>query len=142
MVTALLSMGANPQITNIAGKTPFELAGDRQTRDRFKLARHTFSEHKWNWDLAKVGKSLSEDDIRKRDEREMADAAREKARKAAETKRIADEALRRGGKSGRGVGGGNVAGDSGLSAEMRSKVERERRARAAEARFAALAKKG
>jgi ankyrin repeat and zinc finger domain-containing protein 1 len=144
MVSVLLSLGANPEATNAAGKTPFEVAGDRQTRDRFRLARHTLGESKWNWERACVPKPLTEQAVEERGQQEQADLAKERAKKAAETKRIAKEALASSTKSGRGVGiplAGNVANDRGLTMEMRTKVERERRARAAEARFAGLAKK-
>jgi hypothetical protein len=150
IVGSLLSLGANPQVTNAAGKTPFEIAGDRSTRDRFRVARHNLGESKWNWEAAKVPKPLTEQEALLRDQREQADIAEAKAQKAAETKRIADEALKpsldnkTGGGRGRvGVSPiqGNVANDRGLTEEMRSKIERERRARAAEARFAGLTKK-
>jgi len=150
IVGALLTLGANPEVTNAAGKTPFEIAGDRSTRDRFRVARYNLGESKWNWEAAKVPKSLTEQEALLRDQREQADIAEAKAQKAAETKRIADEALKpslvnktggRGGRVGISPIQGNVANDRGLTEEMRTKIERERRARAAEARFAGLAKK-
>lgn len=146
IVAALLSLGANPEVTNAAGKTPFEVAGDRATRDRFRVARHSMGESKWNWEAAKIPKPLSEKEVLLRDQREQADLAEAKAQKAAESKRIADEALKPSlvKSSGRGVAvpnQGNVANDRGLTEEMRIKIERERRARAAEARFARLGKK-
>jgi hypothetical protein len=146
IVAALLSLGANPEVTNAAGKTPFEVAGDRATRDRFRVARHSMGESKWNWEAAKIPKPLSEKEVLLRDQREQAELAEAKAQKAAESKRIADEALKPSlvKSSGRGVAvpnQGNVANDRGLTEEMRTKIERERRARAAEARFASLGKK-
>ena len=146
IVTALLSLGANPEVTNAAGKTPFEVAGDRATRDRFRVARHSMGESRWNWDVAKIPKPLTEKEALLRDQREQAELAEAKAQKAAETKRIADEALKPSlvKSGGRGVAfpnHGNVANDRGLTEEMKIKIERERRARAAEARFAGLAKK-
>ena len=146
IVAALLSLGANPEVTNAAGKTPFEVAGDRATRDRFRVARHSMGESKWNWEAAKVPKPLSEKEALLRDQREQAGLAEAKAQKAAESKRIADEALKPSlvKSSGRCVAvpkQGNVANDRGLTEEMKIKIERERRARAAEARFASLAKK-
>jgi len=146
IVAALLSLGANPEVTNAAGKTPFEVAGDRATRDRFRVARHSVGESKWNWEAAKVPKPLTEKEALIRNQREQAELAEAKAHKAAESKRIADEALKpslvkSGGRRVSVPNQGNVANDRGLTEEMRIKIERERRARAAEARFAGLAKK-
>lgn len=146
VVAALISLGANPEVTNAAGKTPFEVAGDRATRDRFRVARHFMGESGWNWEAAKIPKPLTEKEALLRDQREEAEHAEAKAQKAAESKRIADEALKPSlvKSGGRGVSvpnQGNVANDRGLTEEMRIKIERERRARAAEARFAGLAKK-
>jgi hypothetical protein len=149
MVSTLLSLGASPEITNAAGKTPFEISGDRATRDRFRLARHTLGESAWNWDVAKVPKPLSEFQVAERDQKEQYEIAEARKRKAAEVKRIADEALKPNSNStagrGRNIGismpAGNAVNDRGLTEEMRVRIERERRARAAEARFAALGKK-
>jgi len=149
IVSALLSLGANPELTNAAGKTSYEVAGDRSTRDKFRLARHSLGEQKWNWELAKVGKPLTAQESALRDQREQSQLAEAKAQKAAESKRIADEALQPThasvGRGGLGSVGAripaNIADDRGISEEMRVKIERERRARAAEARIAALAKK-
>jgi len=151
MVSTLLSLGANPEITNAAGKTPFELSGDRATRDRFRLARHTLGETRWNWEAAKVPKPLSEEEVHQRDQKEQSEIAEEKALKAAEAKRIADEALKPNSSTSAKMGGrsmgvgvpprGNVVNDRGLTEEMKVRIERERRARAAEARLAALGKR-
>ena len=151
MVSTLLSLGANPEITNAAGKTPFEFSGDRATRDRFRLARHTLGETRWNWEAAKVPKPLSEEEVHQRDQKEQSEIAEEKALKAAEAKRIADEALKPNSSTSAKMGGrsmgvgvpprGNVVNDRGLTEEMKVRIERERRARAAEARLAALGKR-
>lgn len=148
MVSTLLSLGANPSITNAAGKTPFEIAGDRATRDRFRVARHNLGESNWNWDTAKVPKALSESEAHQRDQHEKSEIAEAKAQKAAESKRIADEALKPSLTSkpgGRSMGvaplKGNVVNDRGLTEDMKIRIERERRARAAEARFAAVGKR-
>lgn len=144
IVARLLTLGANPTVTNASGKTAFEVSGDRSTRDRFRLARHTLGESKWNWDSAKVGKPLTEREVQVRDEQEKSELDAVKAKKLAESRRVAEEALKNSGKpmssAGKGVGGGggipNRVADRGISEEMKIKIERERRARAAEARFA------
>lgn len=145
-------MGANPTLPNASGKTPFEIAGDRFTRDRFRLARHTLGENKWNWEAAHVGKPLTAQAVAERDAREKTEQQAAKEEKAKENKRIAEEALKTksangatssggGGAGSLGIGAnsGQVGKDTrGLSEEMKVKIERERRARAAEARFTAL----
>jgi ankyrin repeat and zinc finger domain-containing protein 1 len=139
IVTTLLTLGANPELPNAAGKTAFEIASNRPTRDRFRLARHQLGERRWNWDLAQVGKPLTEMEIQLRDDREQREVADAKAQRAADNKRLADEALKpKMVKSGIAapILRRNIPSDSGLSEEMRIKIERERRARAAEARFA------
>lgn len=149
----LISLGASPFVLNATGKTPYEVSGDRFTRDRFRLARHILGEHKWNWDAAKVGKPLTEKEVATRDEKEKSDIEIAKAQKAAESKRVAEDALKASsGKYAAGkrvshnntIGGGGIipdrVGDRGISEEMKVKIERERRARAAEARFATLSK--
>jgi len=151
IVSHLLTLGANPTLLNATGKTPYELSGDRSTRDRFRLARHALGESKWNWDSAKVGKPLTEKEVQIRDEREKSDLEVAKANKLAESKRVAQEALKSGKSiTGKSVSHSNTVGavipsdrvnDRGISEEMKVKIERERRARAAEARFAALSKK-
>ena len=152
VVSHLLSIGANPEVQNAAGKTPYEVAGDRSTRDRFRLARRNFGENRWNWEAAKVGKPLTEQEVAQRDRREANDIAESKAQQLAEQKRLADEAVRPSqskisgnGKSGVGATKepprGPAANDRGMTEEMRIKIERERRARAAEARITAFAKK-
>lgn len=97
-----------------------------------------------------MGKPLTEKDLQVRDQREKSDLEMAKAQKQAETKRIADEALKTSGRptatTGTIMGGGSgipdrAGNDRGITEEMKIKIERERRARAAEARFAALAKK-
>jgi Ankyrin repeat len=149
IVSALLSLGANPELTNVSGKTSFEVAGDRATRDRFRLARTTLGESKWNWDSAKITKALTEQEVRERDQRDQSELAHAKALKQAESKRIAEDALKPSMESGHGRGlsarlpesRSNTANDRGLTEEMKVRIERERRARAAEARFAALSRK-
>jgi len=147
IVTHLLTMGANPGLSNASGKTPYEIAGDRSTRDRFRLARHKLGENKWDWEAAKIGKPLSAQAVADRDARERAEQECAKTERAQESKRIAAEALQDVAK-GSGAGGagslgmpnsGQIGRDTrGLSDEMKVKIERERRARAAEARFAAI----
>ncbi|TEA12814.1 VMS1-like protein [Colletotrichum sidae] len=148
LVLGLLTRGgASPLITNKDGKTAFELAGDRSTRDAFRVARSELGEDKWDWEAASVPAALSKADADKRDEREK----REKESKEAERRRAEEERLRTEGPKvddkRRKAGGLAAAAPMksaqekreeearGLTPEMRMKLDRERRARAAEERL-------
>jgi hypothetical protein len=76
IVLALLTKAnSDPTILNGEGKTPFDLSGDRATRDAFRVARHELGESKWNWEAAHVPAPISKSE---------ADSSREQERKAAE----------------------------------------------------------
>ncbi|EON99639.1 putative ankyrin repeat-containing protein [Phaeoacremonium minimum UCRPA7] len=149
LVTGLLTRGgADPTLANDEGKLPFELAGDRATRDAFRVARQELGETTWDWEVAKVPAPMKREEAEKRDERERKEADR----KEAERRRAEEERLKREGPkvnsqgSGRkgGVLGGGIQKSAeerrqeearGLTTDQRIKLERERRARAAEERL-------
>ncbi|GAB1197900.1 hypothetical protein BDV32DRAFT_120570 [Aspergillus pseudonomiae] len=149
MVSALLTKAeADPTTTNGEGRTPFELAGDRATRDAFRVARHELGESKWNWDAAKVPSAISKADVDSRAERERKTAEEEeKNRRKAELHRLkmedaAKEALQAKRSGGRALGSVEKTASEkreeemrGMTPEMRMRLERERRARAAEERI-------
>lgn len=147
LVTGLLCRaGADPTAKNKEGKTAFELAGDRSTRDAFRVARSDLGS-KWDWDAARVPSPITREEAEQREERESEEAERkEKERRKAEEERLEKEGPKVGdGKKKLGVMG--VAGamktaedkrqeeSRGLTPEMRMKLDRERRARAAEERI-------
>lgn len=151
----LLNCGADPGTTNDAGKTPFEVANSKSIRDAFRLWRGKDGhESKWDWEAARVPVGLTEDQVRARQAREnetkAAADALETQRREAEMKRLEKEAsdakekqqqeaeVKRGpGKfTGGALSSSTSANLDGLTPEMRRKVEREQRARAAMARFA------
>jgi hypothetical protein len=157
-VTALLLKShADPTTANPLGKTPFDLAGDRATRDAFRLARHALGETAWPWDAAGVPPALTPTEVdlrsaREKNDQAAADAA-EKSRRQAETERLRQEdaAAASAGRA-RNFGKAHVLGKPpmtaeerraeegrGMSEEMRMRVEREKRARAAEERMKRLA---
>jgi len=157
IVLALLTKaGADPTIMNDDARTPFSLAGDRSTRDAFRVARSELGESAWDWERADVPAALSKSEAEKRDAREKSEkAAEDKAeteRRKAETERLrkeseAEEAKRREKKIGKGktLGAFEKTGAEkreeearGLTPEVRAKLERERRARAAEERMRRL----
>ncbi|KAJ4356451.1 uncharacterized protein N0V89_004484 [Didymosphaeria variabile] len=153
VIALLTKASADPGIMNDDARTPFSLAGDRATRDAFRLARSELGEAAFDWDTAGVPSPLSKSELEKREAREKAEKATEdKAeaeRRKAETEKLrkeseAEDAKRREGRLGKGRLVGvpeKSAGDRreeemrGLGPEARARMERERRARAAEERM-------
>ncbi|KAI0803884.1 hypothetical protein GGR55DRAFT_691473 [Xylaria sp. FL0064] len=144
----LLKAGANPTLQSNEGKTPFDLAGDRATRDAFRVARDELGELAWDWDAAHVPAALKRADAERREERERTEAQRKEAeRRAAEELRLRREGPKVGDAKtakGRSVLDAGVPRSAqerreeearGLTPEQRMKLDRERRARAAEERF-------
>jgi hypothetical protein len=139
---------------NDDARTPFTLAGDRATRDAFRVARSELGESAWDWEKADVPAAISKAEADKRDAQEKTEkAAESKAeteRRKAETERVrkeseAEEAKRQEQRLGKGKALGALPVKTGadlreeemrgLTPETRARIERERRARAAEERF-------
>jgi hypothetical protein len=157
LVLALLAKAhADPTLVNGDGKTAYQVAGDAKTRDAFRIARHILSEDTVNWSAAHVPSPLSPGEAEaKATAEKAADEAAESERRKADLERIRKEEETRlvgrierkagGGRSLGGGGGGVVVEKSGserreeegrgLTPEMRMRLERERRARAAEERM-------
>ncbi|SMR50351.1 unnamed protein product [Zymoseptoria tritici ST99CH_3D1] len=155
----LIKAGADPTVRNEDGKSAFDIAGDRATRDAFRLARSQLGESKWEWDTANIPPALSQSEVeartaREKEEKAVEDTA-EKQRRQAETERLRKEDKER---EKKGVekkfGKGRVMEapaltaeerraeqSKGMSDEMRMRLEREKRARAAEERMKRLAGK-
>ena len=152
VVLSLLTKGqADPTIVSKEGKTAFDLGGDKPTRNSFRVARSELGENRWDWEAAHCPPALSkaEADERERSEKLEAEKA-ETARRQAEAERLEAEERKAGSKAPeRGPGknlGGEVSGSDlreqearGLPPEIRMRMERERRARAAEERLKKLA---
>lgn len=153
VVTALLTKAnADPSIKNADGKTPYDIAGDAKTRDAFRSARHTLGESAFDWSAAHVPSALSPEEIEARSKQEQRSAAQAEAeRRKADLERIKqEEEERKAGKMEKKAGPGKTLNEKtwtdqreeearGLTPEMRMRLDRERRARAAEARMKALA---
>lgn len=145
----LIKAGADPTVQSNEGKTPFDLAGDRAARDAFRVARDELGESAWDWEAAHVPAALKRADAERREERERVEAERREAeRRAAEEIRLRREGpkVAADGKTGKGrsvldAGVPRSAQDRreeearGLTPEQRMKLDRERRARAAEERL-------
>ncbi|KAI5856248.1 hypothetical protein BZA05DRAFT_428763 [Tricharina praecox] len=145
VVTALLTKAsADPTLKNADGKTPFLLTGDRQTRDTFRIARGELGEEKWQWELAAVPAPLKRAEV---EQREALEKAEEKARREREVARLKEEEKGKAkgkvgiksmslGSGGVFTGLGRMEEESrGLTPEARMRLDRERRARAAEERM-------
>jgi hypothetical protein len=149
LVTGLIARGgADPTVKSEEGKTPFDLASDRSTRDAFRVARGIVGEEKWDWDAAGVPTPLSKEEVDKREERERKEKeTQERERREVEEKKLKAQPLpvKEDGKAKKGVLGGlelkKTAQERredearGLTPEQRARLDRERRARAAEERI-------
>jgi len=155
VVTALLTKAdADPTITNGDGKAPYDIAGDSKTHDAFRVARHMLGENAFNWDKAHVPSALSPEDAEAKAKREQTEAnASEAERRKVDLDKIRQEEDRKVGKIEKRAGAGKTLNGAppektwvdkqeeqtrGMTPEMRMKLERERRARAAEARMKAM----
>jgi hypothetical protein len=158
LITALLvKANVDPTKKNADGKTAYDLAGDRATRDAFRSARYALGETAWNWGAANVPSALSPEGNTQRAEQEKKERAALDAKEAARRKQDleklereaeAAEEGKRERKFGKGktlAGGIEKSGAErreeearGMTAEMRLRLERERRARAAEERMRRL----
>jgi hypothetical protein len=143
----LVKAGTDPALPNREGKTAFELAGDRATRDAFRVARHELGDAAHDWEAARVPPALARDEAERRDAREKKESeTKEAERRKAEEARLRAEGPKAGSSSNKkGVLGAAGAQKSaqekredearGLTPEQRMKLDRERRARAAEERI-------
>lgn len=152
VLALLVRSGADPTTLNGEGKPPIDLAGDRATRDMFRVARFEIGENKWDWEAAHCPPPLSKTEADKRDDmaRKEAEEAESNRRKI-ETERLKAESLAKeqetvSKKGGKALGVPKKTGAEqrevearGLTPEMRAKLERERRARAAEERMRRMA---
>ncbi|KAJ5865266.1 uncharacterized protein N7529_007182 [Penicillium soppii] len=150
VVTALLTKTlSDPTTLNNEGRTPFELTGDRATRDAFRIARHELGESQWDWESAKVPSALSKAEAERRaaSERQAAEEE-ESSRRKADLERLKREDAEKAAQAKTTKSGGRTVGaveksgaekreeeSRGMTPEMKMRLERERRARAAEERF-------
>lgn len=160
MATGLLVKAhANPETINSEGKPPFDLAGDRPTRDAFRLARSRLATVPppvtWDWEKAHVPSPLTDAEVEaRRTEETLGQRREEDDRRKAETERLKNEGPKvvESGPLGKSASMGRALAmeaarktaqekreeeSRGLTPDMRMKLDRERRARAAEERFKA-----
>ena len=154
-ISAILSKArADPTTLDAEGKTPFELCTTRQSREAFRMARDDLGEEAWDWAAAKVPSPLKRQDVEER-EKELKREAEEKEekRRQSEIQRLSAEREeeRRNGTVKSERKGKTLASVYQLSPEEKrqeevrgmtpaaqARLERERRARAAEERMKRL----
>lgn len=159
LVTGLLVKGnCNPALKNQNGKTAYDLASDRATRNAFRVARYELGENKWNWQQIGIPSAMTSAEAKAENDREKQEnEMKEQQRRNAEIERLRAEssALTKDNAS-----QGKMAARSrmlmlgqvpksaqdkreeearGLTPEMRMRLDRERRARAAEERMKKMA---
>ena len=156
LVLALLTkptpQGADPTIPNGDGKLPYDLAGNLQTRDAFRVARSILGESAWDWSAAHVPSAITQEEAdarMKRDQQSKKDDEAQRRKddlellKKEEDERKVNRVERKASK-GQTLGAERTAADireeeaRGMTPEMKMKLEREKRARAAEERFKRL----
>lgn len=155
----LVKAGADPTIKNGDDKSAFDIAGDRATRDAFRVARSELgdSNSKWDWEATHIPSAITKSEAEARDAREKEEEAKaEEYRRNAERERLRNEGPKviDSGPLGKAAGRGRQAAlgqvqksaqekreeeARGMTPEMRMRLERERRARAAEERMKKMA---
>ena len=154
LVVALLTKAnADPTLSNGDNKTPYDVAGDMRTRDAFRVARHILEgspDSNIDWTAAHVPSPMAQDEADARAARDKAtEDAAEAERRTADLERIKrEEEVQKVGRIERKAGAGKTLPivektaeerrqeeARGLTPEMRARLERERRARAAEERM-------
>ncbi len=149
MVLALLTKAkADPTLRNEGGHTAFDVSGDRETRDAFRVARAELGEDAWNWKDANVPSALSREEAQRRSHEEKNELqTKELERRQAELQKLSlqNNATDQDTTSKRShvlpsPRERRLEETRDMSAEMRTKLEREKRARAAEERIKQMRK--
>ena len=147
ILALLIKSRADPTLLNGEGKVAFEVAGDRATRDAFRIARSELGEDAWDWRKACCPSAMTRAQAEEREQSERTEAQRiEELRRKTEMARLQsmdstlDDKQRL--DTGRRIRTQEVSAEDrremegrGLTAEMKLNLERERRARAAEERM-------
>ena len=151
VITLLTQAGADPTLLNADGKTAFDIVGAPHTKDAFRISRHILGESPgFSWDSSHVPSPITQQEAdRRAAAQKQGDDAAEAQRRAAELQKIKREEEERNlGRMERKAGKGQtlakvektaeerrIEETRGLTPEMRARLERERRARAAEDRI-------
>ncbi|KAL8816246.1 MAG: hypothetical protein Q9223_004705, partial [Gallowayella weberi] len=109
VLALLIRAGANPTTLNGESKPAFDLAGDRATRDAFRVARSELGVDKWDWHASHIPPPLTKADAEKRDAREKQETETAEAeRRKGEEERLKKEV--KGAGSAGGKRGGKALG--------------------------------
>ncbi|RVX66196.1 hypothetical protein B0A52_10088 [Exophiala mesophila] len=149
LVMSLLTKGkADPTVRNGDGKTAYEIAGDTKTRDAFRVARSQLGEGAFDWGATHIPSALTqvEYETKNQQEKSASEDAEAQRRKADLERLRREEEERHVGRIEKKAGPGKSLADKtgaekreeearGLTPELRMRLERERRARAAEERI-------
>ncbi|ORX84980.1 hypothetical protein K493DRAFT_341854 [Basidiobolus meristosporus CBS 931.73] len=158
-VTYLIKNGANPATPALYGKTPkvpYDVAKDKNTRNAFRRLMADYP-NEWDWKAAHVPSPLTKEMLeeqerkehereeRKRKELEKQHQKLDAGKSAEKPSKEKETPLKTTTNSSRRLDGGRLKPDATrnvvgtMTPEVRARLERERRARAAEMRMAALA---
>lgn len=134
----LTTLQCDPTIENDSGMTAAQLVpADSSTSYAFRIARMLLGEEKWNWEAAGVGSPMTRDEVNQisslKEETERNERKKEEERLLKESQKRADTSHTQ--KLNVATKLSQDAQLREMSPELRAKLERERRARAAEARF-------
>lgn len=140
----LVNVKADPTIVNTFGKTAAQIASSEAAKSNFQIARHSLGEDFCDWSKAKVGPPRTSEEVVKEEERAKRQQQQESRRlikeelaKKTELELKKPTFLSRGTLSGENV---KVNDMSGLTDMQKSRLMREQRARAAEARMKQMGK--
>ena len=152
VVSALLSkLHADPSLVDASGRTAFQHCSGRQSRDAFRIARDELGEATWDWDAANVPSPLKRKDVEEREAQAKREADEQEVnRRQSELRqlKLKEEEQRRNGKMSERKGKTLLSSETFKSPEEKrqeevrgmtpaaiARLERERRARAAEERM-------
>ena len=150
VVTSLLLKGnADPTTESAEGRTPCDLASDRATRDAFRIARFELGEQRWDWDRARCPPAMSRIQVEERVAAErQEDEQSEMGRRRTELERMKSQEAASAKIPSQMPSGplkGQMSGSDareqevrGLPPDVKMRLEREKRARAAEERLKRL----
>lgn len=141
----LVNLKADPTILNAIGKTAAQMSSTPTVKKTFQIARHNLGEDYTDWSAAKVGPARSKEEVAKEEELE-------KKQQEAQNRRLIEEELAKKTEmehkkptfSSGGTLGGNKtiqsrpSETSELTEQQKTRLMREQRARAAEARMKML----
>lgn len=139
IITSLLSSHkVDPTIKNFSGKTAFEV-GSAAGKQAFQTFRHEHPDA-YDYGAARIGPAISLAEVKLQEAAEKLNLEKEKKEQLEEFKEhlkqeSIDNTVAKYGQGKKLVSASNSNDTSGLSEEAKLKLDRERRARAAEARF-------